>query len=166
MKHLLTQFGLSVGLASYATVGSPSADRRRQQLKHITFMLLFLLAGVGQVWGATKVISYEDETQDAETTISVSNQSSGTAGKVSWSATSATWNGNSNKIRWEWAANSTITFSVESGYIITQVRLLYLYQVEVLTILKMKMYMFIILKLLAVAHQKRPIKMYQFFNVF
>ena len=50
MKHLLTQFGLSVGLASYATVGSPSADRRRRQLKHITFMLLFLLGSLS-VWG-------------------------------------------------------------------------------------------------------------------
>ncbi|MBQ8939063.1 MAG: hypothetical protein IJ047_02430 [Paludibacteraceae bacterium] len=65
MKHLLTQFGLSVGLASYATVGSPSADRRRQQLKHITFMLLFLLAGVGQVWGENYTITFANNANSA-----------------------------------------------------------------------------------------------------
>ena len=65
MKHLLTQFGLSVGLASYATVGSPSADRRRQQLKHITFMLLFLLGSLN-VWGADKTFTKITSTDDLE----------------------------------------------------------------------------------------------------
>lgn len=73
------------------------------------------------MWGATKVISYEDSDLDTETTIAAANQSSGSAGKVSWSATSATWNNASNKKRWEWAANSSITFSVSDGYEITQV---------------------------------------------
>lgn len=59
MKHLLTQFGLSVGLASYATVGSPSADRRRRQLKHITFMLLFLLGSLN-VWGEMVEFNYSN----------------------------------------------------------------------------------------------------------
>ena len=65
MKHLLTQFGLSVGLASYATVGSPSADRRRRQLKHITFMLLFLLGSLN-VWGADKTFTKITSTDDLE----------------------------------------------------------------------------------------------------
>ena len=83
--------------------------------------LCMLTIGSGNVWGATKVISYEDSDLDTETTIAAANQSSGSAGKVSWSATSATWNNGSSKKRWEWAANSSITFSVSSGYEITQV---------------------------------------------
>ncbi len=62
MKHLLTQFGLSVGLASYATVGQPSGDRRRRQLKHITFMLLFLLGSLN-VWGETATITFANQTE-------------------------------------------------------------------------------------------------------
>ena len=41
----------SVGTTLALTVGSPSFDRRYSRLKHYAFMLLFLLAGVGQVWG-------------------------------------------------------------------------------------------------------------------
>lgn len=59
MKHFLTQFGLSVGLASYATVGSPSGDRRNSRLKHIAFMLLFLLGSLN-VWGADVVVTLDN----------------------------------------------------------------------------------------------------------
>ena len=93
----------------------------KQIYKYFTLLIVVLSVGIGSAWGATKVISYEDSELDTETTISGSNASSGSAGRVSWSATSATWNNNSEKKRWEWAANSSITFSVSSGYNITQV---------------------------------------------
>ena len=42
----------SVGTTLALTVGSPSFDRRGNMLKHLTFMLLFLLGSLN-VWGAT-----------------------------------------------------------------------------------------------------------------
>ena len=50
MKHLLTflRHGVSATLA--LTVGSPSFDRRHSRLKHLAFMLLFLLGSLN-VWG-------------------------------------------------------------------------------------------------------------------
>ena len=43
----------SVGTTLALTVGSPSVDRRYSALKHLTFMLLFLLGSLN-VWGATE----------------------------------------------------------------------------------------------------------------
>ena len=56
MKHLLTflRHGVSATLAS--TVGSPSFDRRYSALKHLTFMLLFLLGSLN-VWGEVTALS-------------------------------------------------------------------------------------------------------------
>ena len=44
----------SHGVVTLASaVGSPSAHRRKNILKHTIFILLFLIVGVGNVWGAT-----------------------------------------------------------------------------------------------------------------
>ena len=46
----------SVGTTLALTVGSPSAHRRYSALKHLTFMLLFLLGSLN-VWGADAVLN-------------------------------------------------------------------------------------------------------------
>lgn len=63
MKHLnfLSSLGSQSGshrvVTSAVTVGSPSAHRRGTMLKHVAFLLLFLFAGFGQMWGATEKIT-------------------------------------------------------------------------------------------------------------
>jgi uncharacterized protein YjdB len=66
---------------------------------------------------ATKYISYNGNTQDTETTITSSNVSSGTAGKISWTGTSCTYSSSRVNI----AANGSITFTASSGYVITKI---------------------------------------------
>ena len=57
MKHLnfLSSLGSQSGshrvVTLASTVGSPSAHRRGAMLKHVAFLLLFLFAGFGQMWG-------------------------------------------------------------------------------------------------------------------
>ena len=85
----------------------------------LAFLLVLLTFGVGQMWGAPSVVSYNESTKDTETSVTSSNITNGTAGRVSWSATGATWN--SKKSRWDIAVDGTITFSVSSGYQITQI---------------------------------------------
>lgn len=81
------------------------------------FMLLLcaLVVGSGNVW-ATAYISYNVNTQDASTTISGSNVSSGSAGKISWTGSSCTYSSRVNI-----AANGSITFTANSGYKITKI---------------------------------------------
>ena len=48
----------SVGTTLALTVGSPSFDRRHSRLKHLAFMLLFLLGSLN-VWGGEVKIEME-----------------------------------------------------------------------------------------------------------
>ena len=65
MRKCLSLWRGDVGRTSALTVGSPSVDRRDWRLKHIAFVLLFLMAGIGQVWGA--VVSGTKYTTDPKT---------------------------------------------------------------------------------------------------
>lgn len=51
MKQSLLSSWCNVGRTLAMTVGSPSIDRRGTMLKHLAFLLLFLFAGIGQMWG-------------------------------------------------------------------------------------------------------------------
>jgi len=79
-------------------------------------LLCALIVGTSSMW-ATKYISYNGNTQDTETTITSSNVSSGTAGKISWTGTSCTYSSSRVNI----AANGSITFTASSGYVITKI---------------------------------------------
>lgn len=78
--------------------------------------LFTALLFVGTMWG-TAYISYNGTTKDASTTISSSNVSSGSAGKISWTGTSCTYSSNRVNI----AANGSITFTAASGFAITKI---------------------------------------------
>lgn len=80
-------------------------------------MLLALLGGVSAGAWATSYISYNGTTQDSNTTISSSNVSSGSAGKISWTGTSCSYSSNRVNI----AANGSITFTATTGYQITKI---------------------------------------------
>ena len=54
MKHLLTFLRHDVSATLALTVGSPSFDRRYSALKHLAFMLLFIISSLN-VWGADEV---------------------------------------------------------------------------------------------------------------
>ena len=79
MKHLnflSKSSSRSMGHSSMTlalTVGSPSAHRRGTMLKHVAFLLLFLFAGFGNVWGATYTYNF---TQGASTNYWTSNNNS------------------------------------------------------------------------------------------
>ena len=49
----------SVGTTLALTVGSPSFDRRYSRLKHLAFMLLFLLGSLN-VWGADVIVTLDN----------------------------------------------------------------------------------------------------------
>ncbi len=70
----------SVGTTLALTVGSPSAHRRYSALKHLTFMLLFLLGSLN-VWGGTSTYTFS---------------SNAWASSVSTGGTSCTWSGSAN----------------------------------------------------------------------
>lgn len=53
----------SVGTTLALTVGSPSVHRRYSALKHLAFMLLFLLGSLN-VWGETAIITFADKGLD------------------------------------------------------------------------------------------------------
>ena len=72
MKHLLSLEGLDVGRTLALTVGSPSAHRRGTKLKHIAFLLLFLLGSLN-VWGAEGDVVYTLNTASGQTPIASSN---------------------------------------------------------------------------------------------
>ena len=79
-------------------------------------VLTLLLLSIGQMW-ATAYISYDGDTQDASTTISTSNVSSGEAGAISWTGTSCSYSSNRVNI----AANGSIAFTATTGKIITKI---------------------------------------------
>ena len=78
--------------------------------------LCMLTVGVGNAWG-TAYKSYVGDTQQASTTISSSNVSSGTVGVISWTGTSCTYSSSRVNI----AASGSITFTASSGYEITKI---------------------------------------------
>lgn len=55
MKQSLLSSWCGVTTTLAKTVGSPSAHRRGTMLKHVAFLLLFLFAGFGNVWGDTNM---------------------------------------------------------------------------------------------------------------
>ena len=66
---------------------------------------------------ATNYISYYGETQDASTSISTSNVSNGSAGRISWVGTSCTWS--SNRVNID--AGGSIKFTAAENFKITKV---------------------------------------------
>ena len=76
MKHFLSLLGLDVNKTLCLTVGSPSAHRRNSRLKHLAFMLLFLLGSLN-VWGDEVTLTLSDATTDTWTNQGASG--SGTA---------------------------------------------------------------------------------------
>ncbi len=82
-----------------------------------SLLLLFaLVVGTGSSW-ATAYISYNGNTQDTNTTISGSNVSSGSAGRISWTGTGCSYG--SSRVNID--ANGSITFTASSGYNITKI---------------------------------------------
>ena len=81
MKHLLTflRHGVSATLA--LTVGSPSFDRRYSALKHLAFMLLFLLGSLN-VWGEQIVITANSSFSPTLPTTAASVHTEATANTV------------------------------------------------------------------------------------
>lgn len=112
----------SVGTTLALTVGSPSAHRRYSALKHLTFMLLFLLGSLN-VWGASP-----------ETISFASYSTSGTASQADFVIT---WDGNTsctivqakgtgnnvanNTTSPRWYQNNSITITPKSGITITKI---------------------------------------------
>ena len=66
---------------------------------------------------ATSYISYKDGVQEAIQTISTANVSSGKVGSVTWTGTSCTYSSSRVNI----AANGSIKFVANSGYVITKI---------------------------------------------
>lgn len=89
---------------------------KRTLLTKLILLLCALIVGSGNVW-ATSYISYNGSTQDTNTTISSTNVSSGTAGKISWSGKNCTYSDKRVNI----AAKGSITFTADEGYIITKI---------------------------------------------
>ena len=77
--------------------------------------LLMLTLCVGNVWGQS-CTSYNESTKDTQTSITSSNAANGSAGEVSWSG-----DGTCSSSQWRFAANKSVTFTVSSGYQITQI---------------------------------------------
>ncbi len=113
----------SVGTTLALTVGSPSAHRRYSALKHLTFMLLFLLGSLN-VWGASP------ETFDFSSGV---YSGANATGIITWQGTSCTIvqskgentsnNVNSSYVgtNLRWYANHYVTFTPKSGITITKV---------------------------------------------
>ena len=89
---------------------------KAKQFIRFAIVLFAILASNHPAWG-TSYISYNGNTQDASTTISSSNVSSGSAGKISWIGTSCTYSSSRVNI----AANGSITFTDTTGYNITKI---------------------------------------------
>ena len=131
MKHLLTflRHGVSGTLAS--TVGSPSVDRLYSRLKHLAFMLLFLLGSLN-VWGGEVTISYSG----SSTTNMTGNNDAATVGlnATSWSVIGAK-GGNSNfpglnksgyiAVYYNATASNTITVTNLDGATINSITITY-----------------------------------------
>ena len=80
----------NVSVTSAATIGSPSFDRRYSALKHLAFMLLFLLAGVGQVWGQTtyeQLTSIANIDENAEYVLGIDGTGFHYSGTSNWGTT-------------------------------------------------------------------------------
>lgn len=84
-------------------------------LKRFLILLTFVPLAM-QVWG-TSYISYLNDSQDTNTSISSSNVSSGSAGRISWTGTSCTYSSTRVNI----SAGGSITFTASSGYSITKI---------------------------------------------
>ena len=78
--------------------------------------MTFVLCAGGNAW-ATAYISYTGGQQQASTTISASNVSSGTAGIISWTGTNCSYASSRVNI----SANGSITFTASTGYRITKI---------------------------------------------
>ena len=91
------------------------------RLKHFLSVLLTLLTlSVGQMWGAPYLQSFNVTTSDTQTTFSSANIASGSAGRVSWTSSSVSYSTSSSG-QVNFAANSSMTISVASGYVITKI---------------------------------------------
>lgn len=88
MKHLLTTFERrDVSTTSAAIVGSPSARRRNSGLKHLAFMLLFMLGSLN-LWGTNP-----DPVQSTFSKNSTISNNQVTEGGVTWSIDTGTKTG-------------------------------------------------------------------------
>lgn len=88
------------------------------RLKHFLSVFLTLLTlSVGQMWGACYLQSFNGSISDASTNFSTQNVASGSAGRVSWTTSGVTYSSNN----FQMGANSSMTISVSSGYVITKV---------------------------------------------
>lgn len=83
----------------------------------ISLILCLLLSlGIGSAWG-TSYISYLDNTQDASTTISTSNVSGGTVGRIGWTGIGCSYSSSRVNI----LKDGSITFFAASGYKINKI---------------------------------------------
>lgn len=99
----------SVGTTLALTVGSPSFDRRYSRLKHLAFMLLFLLGSLN-VWGAEETFN---------TTNSVFSNGTKTIAPITITFASSGPSWQSDHVRFY--SNNTLNISCTSGYTITDV---------------------------------------------
>ena len=88
MKHFLTLLRQDVGKTLALTVGSPSVHRRSAMLKPLFFAVLFLIAGIGNVWATDYDLVY---TLDGTVTSSASG-SSAYATAIDIEVNGITWN--------------------------------------------------------------------------
>ena len=115
----------SVGTTLALTVGSPSFDRRGTMLKHLTFMLLFLLGSLN-VWGETYTIGWGEASGDKSQNFtavsgSVTEVLSFSSSKES-STTNPAYNSSNSELRLYYhsgGAGGSITLTPASGVTIT-----------------------------------------------
>ena len=84
--------------------------------KRILIAIALITMSVGNAWG-TSYISYNDNVQDASTTISSSNVNNGSAGAISWTGADCNYSDKRVNI----AANGSITFTVSGDNEITKI---------------------------------------------
>ena len=110
MKHFLSLERLDVGRTLALTVGSPSVHRRGTTLKHVAFLLLFLIAGIGNVWGVDVTYTLTINGSDFNTTSYAANNNEKTTDAVcttdnkktydvSWTSNQVMKNG--NNMQWQ-----------------------------------------------------------------
>ena len=110
MKHFLSLERLDVGRTLALTVGSPSVHRRGTTLKHVAFLLLFLIAGIGNVWGVDVTYTLTINGSDFNTTSYAANNNEKTTDavcttdnkktyEVSWTSNQVMKNG--NNMQWQ-----------------------------------------------------------------
>ena len=82
----------------------------------VCLLVALIVSTVNVAW-ATTYQSYTGGTRQNSTTISSSNVSSGSVGVISWTGKSCTYSSNRVNI----AANGSITYTAEDGYVITKI---------------------------------------------